>query len=517
MGRHLDILHVARHRLNHDLVLQQVRADLLRVGRGLVDLVDRHDHRDAGGLRVVDGLDRLRHHRVIGGHHQHNDVGHVRTARTHRGEGGVTGRVQEGQHRTRVGRHLIGADVLGDAAGLARHDVRLTDTVQKRGLAVVHVAHDRDDRRARLQVLGLVLDGMDDLFHVGVRHADGAVAEFLDHQFGGVGVDGLVGRDHHAHLHQRLDDIGRAFRHAVRQLADDDGFGQLHVAHLLFGTLHLAHRLGARLFLLALHRSKAALAPALAPGQGLGQRQAARAAAFLGLRLGLGIAVAAGVATVAVRAARACGHARLLGTRGSGLGRGAVRGSGTLGGLRRDLGLLLGAQLGFAQLAGVLFGLQPQGFLALALLAFLCLDFGAATLALFLAGLFLGGAARVVLGLARLGGGKGLEAAFHFRFGDPGRALGRIRGHGRRRIRPQRRVRARHRLGRHDALALGLDHHVMRAPVAEALLHLAGPPARAAAQTQGLLSVSIVHPLSNPSRQPNCRYARADRSVCWRP
>ena len=51
--------------------------------------------------------------------------------------------------------HLVGADVLGDAAGLARGDVGLADGVEQRGLAVVDVAHDGDDRRARHQVLGV--------------------------------------------------------------------------------------------------------------------------------------------------------------------------------------------------------------------------------------------------------------------------------------------------------------------------------------------------------------------------
>ena len=43
---------------------------------------------------------------------------------------------------------LVGADVLGDAAGLARGHLGLADGVQQRGLAVVDVAHDRDHRRA---------------------------------------------------------------------------------------------------------------------------------------------------------------------------------------------------------------------------------------------------------------------------------------------------------------------------------------------------------------------------------
>ena len=57
------------------------------------------------------------------------------------------GRVQE-RDRVVAVVHLVGADVLGDAAGLARGHLGLADGVEQRGLAVVDVAHDRDHRRA---------------------------------------------------------------------------------------------------------------------------------------------------------------------------------------------------------------------------------------------------------------------------------------------------------------------------------------------------------------------------------
>ena len=47
--------------------------------------------------------------------------------------------------------------MLGDAAGLARGDVRLADIVEQAGLAVVNVAHDDHDRRAGDEVLRLIL------------------------------------------------------------------------------------------------------------------------------------------------------------------------------------------------------------------------------------------------------------------------------------------------------------------------------------------------------------------------
>ena len=84
-----------------------------------------------------------------------DDVGDVRAAGPHGGERGVAGRVDE-RDLLAVELDLVGADVLGDAAGLARHDVGVADAVEQLGLAVVDVAHDGDDRRARPQVVGVV-------------------------------------------------------------------------------------------------------------------------------------------------------------------------------------------------------------------------------------------------------------------------------------------------------------------------------------------------------------------------
>ena len=48
---------------------------------------------------------------------------------------------------------LVGADVLGDAAGLAPGHVGFADGVEQRGLAVVDVAHDGDHGRALHEIL----------------------------------------------------------------------------------------------------------------------------------------------------------------------------------------------------------------------------------------------------------------------------------------------------------------------------------------------------------------------------
>ena len=60
-------------------------------------------------------------------------------------------------------------------------------------------------------------------------------------EFGGVGVDCLIDRRHHAHAHQRLDHVGAALGHAVCQLLHSDRLGDDDFAHdldlLLFALM----------------------------------------------------------------------------------------------------------------------------------------------------------------------------------------------------------------------------------------------------------------------------------------
>ena len=65
-------------------MLQKLGTHPLRVRIGLVDLVDRHDERHAGRLRVADRLHRLGHDTVISRHHEHDDIRHL----------GATGRME---------------------------------------------------------------------------------------------------------------------------------------------------------------------------------------------------------------------------------------------------------------------------------------------------------------------------------------------------------------------------------------------------------------------------------------
>ena len=101
-------------------------------------------------LGVIDRLDRLRHEAVVRGDDEHDDVRDIRAAGAHGREGCVARRIEKSDRRA-LCIDAVGADVLRDAAGFARRDARLANRVHQRGLAVIDVAHERDDRRARLE------------------------------------------------------------------------------------------------------------------------------------------------------------------------------------------------------------------------------------------------------------------------------------------------------------------------------------------------------------------------------
>ena len=136
--------------------LGQFTQHAVGIGAGLVHLVDGHHDGHTGGARVVHGFAGLLHDAVVGGHHQDDQVGDLGAAGAHGGEGLVTGGVEE-DDLAALGLHMVGTDMLGDAAGFAAGDVGLADGVQQRGLAVVDVAHDGDDRRTGLEIFGLIL------------------------------------------------------------------------------------------------------------------------------------------------------------------------------------------------------------------------------------------------------------------------------------------------------------------------------------------------------------------------
>jgi hypothetical protein len=199
------------------LRLQVVRDELLahplRVGLGLVDLVHGDEDRDFGRPRMVDGLDCLWHDAVVGRHHEHSDVRHLRSAGPQRGERLVARRVEE-RDPPAVVVDLVGADVLCDAAGLRLDDRALAQGVEQRRLPMVDVAHDRDHGRSGREIGRVVLVGLGlELLLVRVLDLDFAL-ELCPDELDRVVGQRLRDRDHLADAHHDLDDLGH--RHAER-------------------------------------------------------------------------------------------------------------------------------------------------------------------------------------------------------------------------------------------------------------------------------------------------------------
>jgi hypothetical protein len=153
---HIDEHGLAAVLLRHQAVLGELTTDLRRIGTHLVDLVDCHDHRYFGCQGVIQCLDGLWHDAVVGRDHQHGDIGRLGTTGTHRRKRLVTWSVDKGDLAFLVlhfGGNLVRADGLGDATRLTGHHVRLPDRVEQLRLAMIDMAHHRDDRRPGFEIL----------------------------------------------------------------------------------------------------------------------------------------------------------------------------------------------------------------------------------------------------------------------------------------------------------------------------------------------------------------------------
>ena len=156
---------------------------------------------------MLDGLPRLRHDAVVRGHHQNHDIGRLGAARTHGSKRFVTGGIEEGDHAT-VGCHMVGANMLGNAAGFASSHFSAANVVQQRGLAVVNVAHHRNDWRARQQLCSLCFHlFLGESFRIVQRCLNGGMSHFFHYDHGRILIQRLVDGHHLAQLHQQLDDF----------------------------------------------------------------------------------------------------------------------------------------------------------------------------------------------------------------------------------------------------------------------------------------------------------------------
>src|SRR6185437_7918777 len=152
-----------------------------------------------------------------------DDVRHLRAAGAHGGERLVARRVEEGDLLAVGEGDVICADVLRDATGFTRDDVRLADVVEQRRLAVVDVTHDRHDRRTRNQILGLIGDFGARVGNRVVGFTHRLESELARDELDLIEVEALIDRDHQSEiLHREGDDLRGRNLEARSQLAHRD-------------------------------------------------------------------------------------------------------------------------------------------------------------------------------------------------------------------------------------------------------------------------------------------------------
>ena len=212
--------------------------NLFRVGRWFIHFVDGKHNWDTGCRSMVDGLDGLGHHIIVGRHNNNGDVGNLRTAGTHGGKGFVARSIEEGDFAAIFEFNIVGPDMLGNTARFAGNYIGFTDVVEQRCFTVVDMAHHRHDRRAREQVFGAVFFFLNGFLNFDRNKFD-FVAKFIGHYRHGFGIKPLVDRNEHPQRHTGTNNLGWIYIHHGGQFAYGNELGYLDniFVHLGTGTL----------------------------------------------------------------------------------------------------------------------------------------------------------------------------------------------------------------------------------------------------------------------------------------
>ena len=250
LGRHRHANHIAAPFLRHQFVLGKLLQHPIRVGALFIHLVNGNDNFNARCLGVVNGLNGLGHNAVVRSHNQHGNIRSHGTAGTHGGKGRVAGGVQEGDLFA-VRFYLISADVLGNAAGLGRGHIRMTNGVQNGSLTMVNMAHHANYRRALHGILVVLVVLFNDLLlngdHNLLLHLG---TQFGSHDLCSIVVDHFVHAGHHAQTHQFFNHFGSRHTQQTCQFTHGDLLRHLNGDLLLFTLLRNAGQaLGLRLSL----------------------------------------------------------------------------------------------------------------------------------------------------------------------------------------------------------------------------------------------------------------------------
>src|SRR5258706_16428238 len=120
----------------------------------------------------------------------------------------------------------MSAVLLVDAPGFTRRDVGFADDIQQRGLAMVNMTHDRNDRRTRDQVFDLVFNVEFNLFDWRVDDSAAPFAFFYFKAIPVIGanslgdsfVDGLIDGGENVEPYQICDNLKRLLLELVGEL-----------------------------------------------------------------------------------------------------------------------------------------------------------------------------------------------------------------------------------------------------------------------------------------------------------
>ena len=114
---------------------------------------------------MVNSFLSLWHYIIIGRYNNNNYVRYFGSTGTHGSESFVPRCVKEGNLATVFQCHVVGTDVLCDAACLTCNNVGLSDVVQQRSLTMIHMSHYRNNRRTWLEIFFSICFFHDSLSH----------------------------------------------------------------------------------------------------------------------------------------------------------------------------------------------------------------------------------------------------------------------------------------------------------------------------------------------------------------
>ena len=218
-GRNVVRLVFSAPALHHVVHVGQLMLDLFRICGMFVNLVDGKYDWNTGSRSMVDGLDGLRHHVVVGCYNDNGNVSNLGTTGTHGGKRLVTRCIEESNLSAIFEFHIVRTDVLGDTTRFTCNYVGFTNVVEQRCLTVVDVSHDCDDRWTRFEICFRIF-----FFQNGFLNFNGDelyfIAKFICHNRHGFGIQTLVDGYEKSERHTGCNNLSRVNVHHAGKFTD---------------------------------------------------------------------------------------------------------------------------------------------------------------------------------------------------------------------------------------------------------------------------------------------------------